>query len=133
MILPQELAAKVAIPALRALVARSLVTKHGFSQRQAARKMGVTQATVSNYIREKRGTLYAIEETEEVAKAVQGVANMLAEGAEQIAVMTMLTDLTQKVLATRQLCDYHATLDSTFDASSCHICNDVVEEIALEQ
>lgn len=130
MLLPQELAARVAIPALRALVARNLVTKHGFSQRQAARKMGITQATVSNYIREKRGIQFVIEETEEITKAVQGVANTLASGVEQINAMTMLANLTEKVLATRQLCNYHEMLDPTFDASSCHICNDITEEIA---
>jgi len=133
LLLPQELAARIAIPALRALVARNLVIEHGFSQRQAARKLGITQATVSNYIREKRGIQFAIEETEEIKKAVQGVANNLANGVEQINAMTILTNLTQKVLATRQLCEYHAKLDPTFDASSCPICDDVTEEIARRQ
>ena len=48
MILPEELASKSVIPAIRALIVKRLVEEHGMTQQEAAKLLGVTQPAVSN-------------------------------------------------------------------------------------
>ena len=55
MILPEELASKSVIPAIRALVVKRLVEEHNMTQQEAAKLLGVTQPAVSKYLHEKRG------------------------------------------------------------------------------
>ena len=52
----EEIARKV-LPALRALIARELVRRHGLAQSKVASLLGVTQASVSHYLSFKRGKL----------------------------------------------------------------------------
>lgn len=40
---------------LRAYIAKELVEKHGLTQVEAARKLGITQAAISQYLHSKRG------------------------------------------------------------------------------
>jgi hypothetical protein len=42
------------LPAYRSIIASELLNKHGFTQLQAADKMGMTQAAISNYQHSKR-------------------------------------------------------------------------------
>lgn len=43
------------LPAIRAIIAEYLTEKHGLTQIEAAKKMGLTQAAISHYLRSKRG------------------------------------------------------------------------------
>lgn len=45
------------LPVIRKEIAENLVFKHGLSQRQAAKKLGITPAAVSQYLSKKRGKL----------------------------------------------------------------------------
>ncbi len=65
------------LPALRSLVARELIEKHGFSQVATAEKLGTTQATVSHYLHHKRGEKRIIEL--ESMPIVQSTASELAQ------------------------------------------------------
>ena len=51
MIVPHDLASKVVMPAIRCKMAELMINKFGLSQSQAADSLGVTQASISNYIR----------------------------------------------------------------------------------
>ena len=42
------------LPAFRSIIASELVTKHGFTQDQVADKLGITQASISNYKSSRR-------------------------------------------------------------------------------
>ena len=44
------------LPTFRFLVAKQLTSKHGFTQMQAANKMGITQSAISQYLASKRAT-----------------------------------------------------------------------------
>jgi predicted transcriptional regulator len=66
------------LPTFRSLLAKTLINKHGYTQIQAASKIGVTQAAISNYLNSKRakkrhntlGINYAL---------VESIANETAE------------------------------------------------------
>ncbi len=52
--LPCEIAVWYLIPVVKSELAKELVNR-GLTQKEAAEKLGVTQAAVSNYMSEKRG------------------------------------------------------------------------------
>ncbi|RLF03922.1 MAG: Fis family transcriptional regulator [Thermoprotei archaeon] len=52
---PCEVANKYIIPAIRSLIARKLIDEYKFTQMSAAKKLGVTQAAISQYLYSKRG------------------------------------------------------------------------------
>jgi len=52
--LPQEIEVWYVIPALRRELAKALTLKHKLSQKEAAELLGISEAAVSQYIKEKR-------------------------------------------------------------------------------
>ena len=50
-----EAIARHVLPLYRAFVAKELIEKHGYTQVQAAKKLGTTQAAISQYVTSKRG------------------------------------------------------------------------------
>jgi len=78
---PCETVAKQIMPIFRALVAKELRDKYGFSQNEIAAKLGITQAAVSHYINSKRGThmLAEIEQIRGVRDAVKEVSASIAK------------------------------------------------------
>jgi len=67
LILPCEVGVKTILPAVKAVMARTIVEKHGLNERQTADLLGLSQSAVSRYVgRERGGNLLAIESTAEV-------------------------------------------------------------------
>lgn len=50
-----ESVARQILPIYRSFVARELIVQHKLNQNQAAKKLGTTQAAISQYINSKRG------------------------------------------------------------------------------
>jgi predicted transcriptional regulator len=68
-------------PVARALIARKLVEVYGISQTAAARKMGLTQPAVSQYVKEIRGKgAGGLSEDSQFVSVAEGLAKGLAEG-----------------------------------------------------
>jgi hypothetical protein len=75
--LPQEIEVWYIIPALRRELARELL-KRGLRQREIARKLGVTDAAVSQYFSSKRGT--EVKFNEGVIREVSAAADKIMKG-----------------------------------------------------
>lgn len=82
MILPEELASKSVIPAIRALIVRRLVEEHGMTQQQAAKLLGVTQPAVSKYLHQKRGAAIRLAGIREIDRATGDIADMVSSQSE---------------------------------------------------
>jgi len=80
-----ESVARYLLPLYRAFVAKELIEKHNYTQVQAAKKLGTTQAAISQYMTSKRGHR-RIQNYEEIAPLVQNAAT---EAAERIATTKM--------------------------------------------
>ena len=52
-----EIAAKIIIPTLRALLALTLIDKYNMTQVEVAKKLGTSQPAISYYMHSKRGKL----------------------------------------------------------------------------
>ncbi|MEM1537971.1 MAG: hypothetical protein QXU09_02375 [Thermoproteota archaeon] len=79
---PCEAVSRYFLPAFRSLIAKRLIEDYAFTQVVAAKKLGVTQATISHYLYSKRGAkkLSQLEKTSGVKEVVTALAKEIAEG-----------------------------------------------------
>jgi predicted transcriptional regulator len=123
MILPEELASKSVIPAIRALVVKRLVEDHGMTQQEAARLLGVTQPAVSKYLHEKRGAAIRLTGIRKIDQATAEIAEMVSsQKVKPIEVMSKIEAACDYVRRNRYMCDLHKKLEPSMDTNSCHIC-----------
>ena len=73
------------LPVIRKEIAASLVYEHGLSQRQAAKKLGITPAAVSQYLSKKRGKQSITNET--VIQEIHSSAERIIERGESIVIV----------------------------------------------
>lgn len=123
MILPEELASKSVIPALRALIVKRLVDEHGMTQQEAAKLLGVTQPAVSKYLHEKRGAAIRLNGIREIDEATTNIAKMVsAKKVKPVEVMSRIEAACEYVRKNRYMCDLHKRLEPGIDVNSCHVC-----------
>jgi len=81
LILPCEVGVKTVLPAVKAIMARNIVTNHGLNEKQTADLLGLSQSAVSRYIgREIGSNLVAIENTPEVLNLIdQMILSLIKE------------------------------------------------------
>ncbi len=79
---PCEYAIKEIIPAIRALIAKNLCSKYGFTQVEAAKKLGITQAAISQYLSLKRGgkRIKKLRTLPEIKIFIEEVSRDIAKG-----------------------------------------------------
>ena len=77
LILPCEVGVKTVLPAVKAIMARSIVEKHGLNEKQTADLLGLSQSAVSRYISRERGNLLNIEGTTEVLALIDQMVTHL--------------------------------------------------------
>ena len=123
MILPEELASKSVIPAIRALVVKRLVEKHGMTQQEAAKLLGVTQPAVSKYLHQKRGAAIKLTGIKEIDAATDEIADLVStRKVPQLEVMGRIEAACYYVRRNRYMCDLHKKLEPGIDVTSCHVC-----------
>ena len=79
------------LPAVKAIMARSIVEKHGYSEKKTADLLGLSQSAVSRYVGRERGhNLLAIESTEEILNLIdEMVASLIKNPADKTAVLEL--------------------------------------------
>jgi predicted transcriptional regulator len=123
MILPEELASKSVIPAIRALIVKRLVDEHGMTQQEAAKLLGVTQPAVSKYLHEKRGAAIRLNGIKEIDQATTDIAKMVSsKKVKPVEVMSKIEAACEYVRRNRYMCDLHKRLEPGIDVNSCHVC-----------
>jgi predicted transcriptional regulator len=123
MILPEELASKSVIPAIRALIVKRLVEEYDMTQQEAAKLLGVTQPAVSKYLHQKRGAAIRLSGIKEIEQATTEIADLVSsQKADQADVMSKIEAACKYVRRNRYMCDLHKRLEPEFDVNSCHVC-----------
>jgi uncharacterized protein len=69
-----EIIGKYVLPIFRSMLAKELVQKYKFSQTETAKKLGTTQAAVSQYLSSKRA-YKGVEQVEEYMPRIQAMAS----------------------------------------------------------
>jgi len=74
-----EAVGKHVVPFFRSLVAKELVGTYNFTQVEAARRLGTTQAAISQYINSKRASK-GMEQFGDIVPQIQTIASEIAKG-----------------------------------------------------
>jgi len=74
MLVPCEVAVKCVLPAVRAMIAQELMTKHKLKQVETAKLLGVSQPAISLYFRKKRGKAIDLQNESDIADLVENLA-----------------------------------------------------------
>ncbi len=124
-LLPEELAVKSALPALRAIIAKELMIKYGMTQTNVAERLGVTQTAVSYYIHDKRGAgAQESIQTKEIEYVISEIASMLAQKEiNRRAVTTKFTEALKYIKVHRLLCNVHKQYEPQLNPDTCDVCN----------
>ena len=120
---PCEGVVRLVLPAFRSLIAKNLIEKYNFSQVTAAKRLGITQATISHYLYSKRGAkiLKELESRDSVRSLADEIAMRIAtQNLSPIEAMLKFCELC-KILRTKDVvCCIHKqfiTLPET-----CELC-----------
>ena len=77
MLLPCEVGVQTVLPAIRALMARTILENHGMKEQQVAEVLGLSQSAISRYTTKNRGNLLAVENVPEVKKNIDQMIQLL--------------------------------------------------------
>ena len=123
LISPYEIVAKSALPALRAMVAKRLQEEFHLTQQQVAKRLGVTQASISNYARKTRGMMVNLEGDTTVAKAADRIAKELSsEHPDNREALRSMTEVLDYIRFNRLMCALHGDLEPGFPTDGCYAC-----------
>ena len=114
--MPQEIEVWYIIPAIRREIAKSMIDL-GLTQKQVAKRMGITEAAVSQYLSSKRAkevvfSNAVLDEIRKSAKTIEKNEKLLMQE------MMRLTNLTG---VKHIMCDLHKKHDSKMP-SNCGVC-----------
>jgi predicted transcriptional regulator len=113
LLLPCEVGVKAVLPAIRALMARTIVEKHGMKEQQAAEILGLSQSAISRYTSKDRGSTIIIENVPEVQALIDQMINLLMYNSHQTTELLELFCQTCKIIREKglmcQLCQEKAS------------------------
>jgi len=81
---PCEIIVWEVLPIIRKEFTKSLIKNHGFTQRKAAEKLGLTEASISRYISGKRGEIKKLNK--EIIKEIQKSTDKISKGNTSVVV-----------------------------------------------
>ncbi|MCX8202892.1 MAG: hypothetical protein N3H32_01040 [Nitrososphaeria archaeon] len=123
MLLPSEIEARWLLPTLRALVVKRLVLEYGLTQERTAHLLGITQASVSNYLRAVRGrAYYAGPKIQALERYADEIASVAFDSQDPHRVVKAIQEAMDRIRQDRTLCELHKYLEPELDVENCDIC-----------
>ena len=124
MLVPCEIAVKCVLPAIRAMIAKELMTKYELKQTEAAKLLGVSQPAISLYHKQIRGSAIDLENDAEILKLIQNLAASLAEGGlTHKDFIPMFCEICRTIRAKGLMCKLHKAFDPAIDIEKCELCS----------
>lgn len=123
MMLPQEIEAKIALPFIRALVVQKLVKEYGFTQEKTAKALGITQAAVSNYLRQVRARKKILDDNEFLNCAVDEIVKLIIKNESPKVIRRKFYETLLLLRKGGLLCNIHKSLESNLD-EECDVCKE---------
>jgi predicted transcriptional regulator len=119
LIIPCEIAVKSVIPAVKALIAKQLVEKHGLKQEKVAEILGISQSAVSKYTRKVRGCAIKIDGIEEIESLIEKMVGLLEN------------ETYQRREFLKTFCQTCITIRKT--GIMCQFCQETEQKITIEE
>ncbi len=112
------------LPGIRAIVARKLVEKHGFSQKIAAERLGTTQPAISQYKRELRGhRIKMFKSNPKVLEMIDSLTKRTASGElSQDQITLEFCGICKFMRSSGMVCEIHKKMYPSLE--NCRICLD---------
>ena len=130
MLLPAEIESKTLIPALRAIIAKTLAEKHEIREENISKMLGVTQAAISNYIRGTRGDPELIKKLlaeKQVSEMIYDICdNLSSDNAYTPSSLSKFIGLCNYIKSSLLICDIHHNLESNIDDEVCKECENML-------
>ena len=107
---PCIIVVRYVLPALRVLIARELIEKHGLSRVRAAEKMELTPAAITQYLKKVRGetAVQLVESSDEAVKIISEMASDLSKGEASVYdVLQNICKICQIMRSEGLLCEMH--------------------------
>ena len=119
--MPQEIEVRYILPAIRRELARIFIEEHAFSQKEAAKILGLTEAAISQYRHSKRAkeVVFSDNVVNEIRISADRILSDKTNKQRLIAEMYRVTNLTN---VKQILCDLHRAQSKELDG--CNICFD---------
>ncbi len=123
MIIPCEVAVKSVVPAVKALMAKELVEKHGFKQGQTAELLGISQSAVSKYTRKIRGYVIRIDNVEEVHVHIDGMIMLITSGEyDRAKFLRLFCQACEAVRRKGLMCEWCGKAAPSLRNDKCDLC-----------
>ena len=116
-IMPQEIEVWYLIPALRKEFARIFIKDYGLAQKKAAELLGISEAAVSQYVKEKRGKEIKFIKSE--LKVIKNTADKIVKDKKHS--MKYLYEACISFRGSSTVCDLHRKHNKDIPAK-CNIC-----------
>jgi predicted transcriptional regulator len=119
---PYEIAAKSVIPAIRGMIAKSLIDRD-MTQAEIAFFLGITQPAVSKYSSEKRGRAIDFDSKPDILKMTAVIADGISRHQlDRVQIANMIKEVCDYVMKTGYMCELHYELDPQTKEMKCNIC-----------
>jgi len=105
------------------MVAKRLQDEYHMTQQQVAKRLGVTQASVSNYARKTRGMMVNLESDSTVSKAADRIARELSlANPDSREALRSMTEVLDYIRINKLMCTLHGDLEPGFPTEGCYAC-----------
>jgi len=120
---PCEVAVKSVVPAVKALMTKELVQKHGLKQDQVAEILGISQSAVSKYTRQVRGYVIKIDNIDEVQPLINEMIGMLVSGScQRMELLRFFCRTCMAIRKTGLMCKFCQKTEPQMEIQECSFC-----------
>ena len=107
LILPCEVGVKTVLPAIKAIMARQIMQKHGLNEQETAKLLGLSQSAVSRYSSKERGNLISIEGSNDILALIeQMVTNLIKEPDNKTEMLKLFCQTCQSIREKGLMCPH---------------------------
>lgn len=115
---------KTVLPAVKAIMARSIIEKHKLNEKQTADLLGLSQSAVSRYVTKDRGNILEIENVEEIQTLIdQMVTFLIEEPNKKMEILNLFCQTCQTIREKGLMCQLCQKDMQKEWAQSCSFCN----------
>lgn len=118
---PCELVVGKILPSLRAAVVKELSGKYHMKQSDIAKKLGITQASVSQYLSSTRaGGTKVTESFPKIKTYADEIATRIVQGEDKFRIYSVICSACKDIRSDEQFCKMHRLASNL---EGCDICN----------
>ena len=100
-----------------------MIDKYSLTQQQSAKKMGITQATISNYMNRSRGNIELYLITERIQSYAEQIADAIMDESNEIIIGEKFEVALKFIREQGIIYDLHQELENNHIIKDCPLCS----------